>query len=278
MVALVSSAPRICSFCSKTLQQPRACSRCKVVFYCRPECQKGHWKMHKAACKPYQDPASVLTEQVVARILPAVVPDSKTSMGAQVSAAEPANWIDLLQPVPNAKLQKGRSFVFKFLSKIFEARSHTFAHCDEPSEFRGFFYKTEVENLFKPGRIPADLERFSKTALMDQGNGKKFSCLQRYREYPDHSLKRFLKLVFTNVPMILGCGGFASLYLLLLYDWYYPQDQIAADFIGYSPTSMHEIAVRTRTVSQGLRNVCDPIELNKNRPLQVDCRASASKF
>ncbi|EPQ57739.1 hypothetical protein GLOTRDRAFT_37501 [Gloeophyllum trabeum ATCC 11539] len=28
-----------------------ACSRCKLVSYCSKECQRGHWKIHKADCK-----------------------------------------------------------------------------------------------------------------------------------------------------------------------------------------------------------------------------------
>jgi hypothetical protein len=250
-----------------------------VVFYCGKECQKGNWETHKKVCLPYQNAASALVKRVAAQTLPAFVPDSKTSIGTQVSAAAaPQSWIDALQPVSNAKLQNGRQLVLNFLSKIFEARRHTFAHCDDPLQFRGFFYATEVVNLFKPGRIPADLEPFSKTALMHQEHRKQFSGLQRYIKYPDRSLKAFLKLVFTKVPMILDCSGFASLALLLLYDCYYPGDQIAADFIGYPPESMFEIAVRTRTVSQSLRNVLDPEELNKNRPLRVQWLILKEKY
>jgi radical SAM protein with 4Fe4S-binding SPASM domain len=32
----------------------RQCSACKKVYYCSAECQKAHWKVHKADCKKEQ--------------------------------------------------------------------------------------------------------------------------------------------------------------------------------------------------------------------------------
>ena len=45
------NATRHCSACFKT-PAPKRCSRCKSVFYCSSQCQKSHWKFHRAECKP----------------------------------------------------------------------------------------------------------------------------------------------------------------------------------------------------------------------------------
>ncbi len=51
---------RICEACSK-MDDPdpngfknKTCSRCKLAFYCSPECQTKHWKVHKKGCKKAQ--------------------------------------------------------------------------------------------------------------------------------------------------------------------------------------------------------------------------------
>eukprot|EP00462_Mataza_sp_D1_P018041 CAMPEP_0175137980 /NCGR_PEP_ID=MMETSP0087-20121206/10098_1 /TAXON_ID=136419 /ORGANISM="Unknown Unknown, Strain D1" /LENGTH=214 /DNA_ID=CAMNT_0016420839 /DNA_START=9 /DNA_END=650 /DNA_ORIENTATION=- len=46
-----------CGFCSKVLPAEGSrckCSRCKAVYYCDRECQRKHWKVHKATCIPPQ--------------------------------------------------------------------------------------------------------------------------------------------------------------------------------------------------------------------------------
>lgn len=47
--------PNQCLNCSlfsdESPNKYRRCSRCKAVFYCSQECQKKHWKKHKAGCK-----------------------------------------------------------------------------------------------------------------------------------------------------------------------------------------------------------------------------------
>eukprot|EP00929_Paragymnodinium_shiwhaense_P085891 TRINITY_DN46371_c0_g1_i1.p1 TRINITY_DN46371_c0_g1~~TRINITY_DN46371_c0_g1_i1.p1 ORF type:complete len:485 (-),score=116.68 TRINITY_DN46371_c0_g1_i1:58-1512(-) len=41
--------PRPCATCARWLKEMQMC-RCKNVFYCGKECQKKHWKVHKASC------------------------------------------------------------------------------------------------------------------------------------------------------------------------------------------------------------------------------------
>jgi len=46
-----------CSNCSKSMTPDASdkvpcCSRCKFAYYCSQECQKKHWKEHKALCRP----------------------------------------------------------------------------------------------------------------------------------------------------------------------------------------------------------------------------------
>ncbi|KAK0481470.1 hypothetical protein IW261DRAFT_1606769 [Armillaria novae-zelandiae] len=43
-----------CHNCEKTLRHAdiKVCSRCKNARYCSPECQKSHWRKHKAGCGP----------------------------------------------------------------------------------------------------------------------------------------------------------------------------------------------------------------------------------
>ncbi|EMD42102.1 hypothetical protein CERSUDRAFT_79709, partial [Gelatoporia subvermispora B] len=47
----------VCSYsdCLRTKVIPftglRACSRCKSIYYCSPECQRGDWQRHKRYCK-----------------------------------------------------------------------------------------------------------------------------------------------------------------------------------------------------------------------------------
>ena len=45
-------APRavLCAQC-QSAPGHSTCARCKVVYYCSAECQKRHWKTHKAVCK-----------------------------------------------------------------------------------------------------------------------------------------------------------------------------------------------------------------------------------
>jgi hypothetical protein len=41
----------ICHSCRQLFRQLRRCDGCHAVRYCSAECQKAHWKEHKAACK-----------------------------------------------------------------------------------------------------------------------------------------------------------------------------------------------------------------------------------
>ena len=41
-----------CFLCGKEGRSPplRRCSQCEIAYYCSKTCQRGHWKVHKAAC------------------------------------------------------------------------------------------------------------------------------------------------------------------------------------------------------------------------------------
>ncbi len=39
-----------CTFCKKIYENLKRCSRCRTVVYCRVECQRGQWTLHKTVC------------------------------------------------------------------------------------------------------------------------------------------------------------------------------------------------------------------------------------
>lgn len=41
----------VCEYCNKQKSKMFKCSRCLIVRYCSPECQKNHWSRHKLGCK-----------------------------------------------------------------------------------------------------------------------------------------------------------------------------------------------------------------------------------
>eukprot|EP00741_Cyanophora_paradoxa_P011720 tig00020563_g11324.t1 len=40
-----------CAACSAEGTSLKECGRCRAVSYCNAECQRAHWRQHKAACK-----------------------------------------------------------------------------------------------------------------------------------------------------------------------------------------------------------------------------------
>ena len=65
-----------CFLCQREGQSPplRRCSQCEIAFYCSKDCQRGHWKTHKAACvaavaaKAVVETVEVLEEVMVAEV------------------------------------------------------------------------------------------------------------------------------------------------------------------------------------------------------------------
>ena len=44
----VVTTPKLCANCDQPAIQK--CGRCRVARYCSQECQRQHWRVHKAAC------------------------------------------------------------------------------------------------------------------------------------------------------------------------------------------------------------------------------------
>lgn len=53
-----SDQPKICSNCAKPNCIER-CGRCHAVYYCDLNCQRDHWKIHKAECLPDLESAKI---------------------------------------------------------------------------------------------------------------------------------------------------------------------------------------------------------------------------
>jgi hypothetical protein len=55
VIAEDESAASTCAACGARAGQPgvrlQMCSRCKCVRYCGPQCQRVHWRAHKAQCR-----------------------------------------------------------------------------------------------------------------------------------------------------------------------------------------------------------------------------------
>lgn len=49
-VVLGSESRSLCATCGAKGSQLLACSRCRLVFYCGPACQRADWKVHKSSC------------------------------------------------------------------------------------------------------------------------------------------------------------------------------------------------------------------------------------
>lgn len=48
-----------CHGCNKIFDKLNQCNRCKKAFYCSKECQKKHWRKHKAECRFVDDEYSI---------------------------------------------------------------------------------------------------------------------------------------------------------------------------------------------------------------------------
>merc|ERR1711865_1285247 len=60
------AATRMCALCSKPAADNATllrCTRCKKVFYCNKDCQRAHWKEHKASCNPSSSSPSKQQQQ-----------------------------------------------------------------------------------------------------------------------------------------------------------------------------------------------------------------------
>ena len=51
----IEKVPTSCAACNKLSENLKRCSRCRSIFYCSVECQRGHWTQHKNDCKNSQN-------------------------------------------------------------------------------------------------------------------------------------------------------------------------------------------------------------------------------
>jgi hypothetical protein len=51
----IEKVPTSCGACKKISENLKRCSRCRSIFYCSVECQRGHWTEHKNDCKSSQN-------------------------------------------------------------------------------------------------------------------------------------------------------------------------------------------------------------------------------
>ncbi len=51
----IKKVPTSCALCNKISENLKRCSRCRSIFYCSVECQRGHWTEHKNVCKSSQN-------------------------------------------------------------------------------------------------------------------------------------------------------------------------------------------------------------------------------
>ena len=58
-----------CESCNKAGSRLLRCSRCGLVYYCNPHCQKKHWKKHKAAVGPLLTFISIITSLIPVSVL-----------------------------------------------------------------------------------------------------------------------------------------------------------------------------------------------------------------
>ncbi len=53
--AIQKEIQTICAACKKISENLKRCSRCRSIFYCSVDCQRGHWTQHKNVCKNFQN-------------------------------------------------------------------------------------------------------------------------------------------------------------------------------------------------------------------------------
>jgi len=51
MASLAPKTKTKCGACTKNMDKPKRCSRCKNEWFCNIVCQKGAWKTHKKVCR-----------------------------------------------------------------------------------------------------------------------------------------------------------------------------------------------------------------------------------
>lgn len=261
-----------CSFCHVSLKKPLACGQCRVTFYCGVTCQKAAWKLHKPVCVPFQNSTAEATACAVRPVF-SHRDDGKTRVVSEKSYDPEVlgqEWIDLLEPVSSRKLQKARDSVVRQFASLVAARRKTMAHPDDPAQWGGFFYQSEVSPCYKPGRVPQELQALYETPFVREAHGEDFLLLKRHQKFGGKGIGEFVKIIQNGHPAITDCGSIASFLLLSLYDRVYPEDAILSDFIGYPPKDMSYVVQSMTTVSQKKKGVeSGSAEFYKNRPLQL---------
>ena len=71
-----------CSYCGKTSENLKKCTRCQTVQYCNRDCQQKHWKLHKVSCKEGVDPATLAATTSAAATQADRPPTNTTTSGS----------------------------------------------------------------------------------------------------------------------------------------------------------------------------------------------------
>ncbi|KXZ50374.1 hypothetical protein GPECTOR_16g547 [Gonium pectorale] len=79
---------RVCFACSVPSTKMQKCSRCQQARYCSKECQRQHWRDHKAECAALAAVDAAAAAAAAAPAASEAAPAAKPAEGAQAASAE----------------------------------------------------------------------------------------------------------------------------------------------------------------------------------------------